>query len=56
MNGYGPESAMLLRKAEARIKELEKQLRIWRDDYARSGDGTLVTIPVHQICALIGET
>lgn len=39
-----------------RIAELEGRLRCWRDDYVRSADGALVTIPVHQICALIGET
>lgn len=42
-------------KLTARVNELEKRLRIWRDDYERSHDGALVTIPVHQILALIGE-
>ena len=40
---------------ERRIADLEARLRIWRDDYARSADGTRVEIPVHQIIDLIGE-
>ena len=40
---------------QRRIAELEGRLRIWRDDYARSADGTCVTIPVHQLVELLGE-
>lgn len=50
-----PANASALREGANRIEELEKRLRIWRDDYARSADGALVTIPVHQIVALVGE-
>lgn len=42
-------------EAAERIEALEARLRIWRDDYARSADGALVTIPVHQLVDLLGE-
>ena len=47
--------AQVLDLCAKRIEQLERRLEIWRDDYARSADGALVTIPVHQITTLIGE-
>jgi len=38
-----------------RIAELEGQLRVWRDDYARSADGLTVAVPVYQITRLVDE-
>ena len=42
-------------EAADRIEALEGRLRIWLNDYERSADGALVTIPVHQLVALLGE-
>ena len=40
---------------EARVEELEAQLRIWRDNYAAVDGGAWVAVPVHQLVNVLGD-